>query len=131
AHIVHDCSQGHSDGLGPERGDFAWPRPSSPTARGYARPRACASVSGVLGRVPGWRVMTRIELAAFLLTVCIAADAAAQPDIVLLNGKIVTVDGRSSVQQALAIRDGKIAALGGNAQIRKLAGSTTRVIDLG
>ena len=76
--------------------------------------------------------MTRFELAALLLGVCITADAAAQPpDTVLVNGKIVTVDARSSVQQALAIRDGKIATLGDNAQIRKLAGPTTRVIDLG
>jgi predicted amidohydrolase YtcJ len=75
--------------------------------------------------------MTRIELAAFLLGVSIAACASAQPDTVLVNGKIVTVDARSSGQQALAIRDGKIAALGGNAEIRKLAGPKTRVIDLG
>src|SRR5262252_1545274 len=76
--------------------------------------------------------MTRFELAAFLLGVCLAADAAAQaPDTVLVNGKIVTVDARSSVRHALAIRDGKIAALGDDAEIRKLAGKQTHVIDLG
>ena len=53
------------------------------------------------------------------------------PDIVLVNGKIVTVDPRSSVQQALAIADDEITALGRNADIRKLAGTATRVIDLG
>jgi len=76
--------------------------------------------------------MTRFELAAFLLGVCIAANAAAQaPDTVLVNGKVITLDARSSVQEALAIRDGKLAALGRNAEIRKLAGPKTRVIDLG
>ena len=76
--------------------------------------------------------MTRFELAAFLLGVCIAANAAAQaPDTVLVNGKVITLDARSSVQEALAIRDGKLAALGRNAEIRKLAGPKTRLIDLG
>ena len=76
--------------------------------------------------------MTRFELATFLLGACLATGAAAQaPDTVLLNGKIVTLDARSSVQQALAIHDGKIAALGRNADIRELAGPKTRVLDLG
>ena len=76
--------------------------------------------------------MTRFELAAFLLGACIAANAAAQaPDTVLVNGKVITLDARSSVQEALAIRDGKLAALGRNAEIRKLAGPKTRLIALG
>ncbi len=49
----------------------------------------------------------------------------------LVNGKIITVDARSSVREALAMHDGKITALGQSADIRKLAGPTTRVIDLG
>jgi predicted amidohydrolase YtcJ len=53
------------------------------------------------------------------------------PDVVLVNGKIVTVDARSSVQEALAIRDGRILAVGGNAEVRKLAAKSTRVIDVG
>jgi hypothetical protein len=57
--------------------------------------------------------------------------SAQQPDTILVNGKILTVDARSSVQQALAVRDGTIAALGTSAQIRKLAGPATRVVDLG
>jgi predicted amidohydrolase YtcJ len=48
-----------------------------------------------------------------------------------VNGKIVTVDARSSVAQALAVHDGKIMALGKSADIRKLAGAATRVVDLG
>jgi predicted amidohydrolase YtcJ len=51
-------------------------------------------------------------------------------DTVLLNGKILTVDEQFSVDQALAIRDGKIAAVGSTAEIKKLAGPKTRVIDL-
>ena len=47
-------------------------------------------------------------------------------DTVLLNGKILTVDPQFSVRQALAIREGKIAAVGSNAQIRKLEGAKFR-----
>src|SRR3954468_14558654 len=65
-----------------------------------------------------------------LLSLCAAAFAQA-PDTVLINGKILTVDARNTVQQALAIRDGKITALGTTAAIRATAAPSTRVIDLG
>jgi predicted amidohydrolase YtcJ len=59
-----------------------------------------------------------------------AGSALAQsPDTVLLNGKIVVYD--ASPAQALAVRDGKIAAIGSTADIRALTGPSTRVIDLG
>src|SRR5881394_4604465 len=101
--------------------------------RAAMRGRARALVSPARSTERGTgKVMTRLPLAAFLLGACIADGAAAQPpDTVLVNGKILTLDVRSSVQQALAIRDGKIASLGGDAQIRKLAGPKTRVLDLG
>src|SRR5207245_4486598 len=51
-------------------------------------------------------------------------------DTILLNGKILTVDNQFSTRQALAIRDGRIVALGGSAEMKKLAGSKSRVIDL-
>ena len=51
-------------------------------------------------------------------------------DTVLLNGKILTVDNQFSIREAVAIRDGRIAALGSSADMRKLAGPQSRVIDL-
>lgn len=54
----------------------------------------------------------------------------APPDIVLLNGKIATVDGDNSFVQALAIRDGEIIATGFNGQIQGLAMHDTQVINL-
>jgi predicted amidohydrolase YtcJ len=67
-----------------------------------------------------------------LALVCgIALPAAAQaPDTILVNGKIVTLDARSTIATALAIANGRIAATGSNDDVRKLAGSSTRVIDL-
>ena len=51
------------------------------------------------------------------------------PDTILINGKLVVYDGAPA--QALAVRDGKIAAIGDSPGIRALAGPSTRVIDLG
>ena len=69
-------------------------------------------------------------LLAAALAVFSPISRAQPPDVVLLNGKIVTVDAALSVPQALAIRDGKILALGSTADIRALAGPATRAIDL-
>jgi len=51
-------------------------------------------------------------------------------DTVLVNGKIVTVDSGFSIREALAVRDGTIVAVGGNAEIRRVVGPKTRTIDL-
>ena len=72
--------------------------------------------------------MRALYLPAILL--CLAAPAWAQaPDTVLVNGKVVTLDARSTTQEAIAVRDGHIIAVGTTADIRKLAGPATRVID--
>jgi predicted amidohydrolase YtcJ len=51
-------------------------------------------------------------------------------DVVLVNGKIVTVDDRFTIADALAIRGQRIIAVGTTADIEKLKGPQTRVIDL-
>lgn len=55
-------------------------------------------------------------------------DAAA---VVLVNGRVLTMDAQSSVAEALAIRGGEILATGDIVAIRALAGPGTRTIDLG
>src|SRR4030088_3676848 len=60
------------------------------------------------------------------------AHAQVQPaDTILVNGKVVTLDAKSSVVQGIAIRDGKILDVGSNEEIRKRAGERTRIIDVG
>lgn len=79
-----------------------------------------------------------LVLAACVVVVAQSAAAQAPPavqqqpaaDIVLINGKVVTVDDRFSVVQALAIRDRRVIATGTSAEISKLKGPATRVIDL-
>jgi predicted amidohydrolase YtcJ len=60
-----------------------------------------------------------------------AAHAAQHADLILHNGKIVTVDDRFTIAQALAIKDGHIVAVGPTSQIEKLADDATKKIDLG
>ena len=63
----------------------------------------------------------------------IPAPAGAQPlsaDRVLVNGHILTVDARDSIAQAVAIRAGRIVAVGTNAQIEALADARSERIDL-
>jgi predicted amidohydrolase YtcJ len=80
-------------------------------------------------------VSSRIFAAAMLLGLFAAAAApparAQSPDVALVNGKILTLDERGSVAEALAVRDGKIVAVGRSADIRALAGPTTRMVDVG
>ena len=59
-----------------------------------------------------------------------AARAATPPDLILAHGTVITVDSRDSIAQAVAIRDGRILAVGGDATILALQGAQTRVIDL-
>jgi predicted amidohydrolase YtcJ len=76
----------------------------------------------------------------FLISMALTAIAcqpavAQQPDpnspaLMLINGKILTMDGQSKVAEAVAIRDGKILAVGDTAMVRTLAGRQTRTIDL-
>jgi len=58
------------------------------------------------------------------------AQQAASADVILVNGKIITMDAGDSVAQAIAILAGKILAVGSNEAIRKLGSPNTRVLDL-
>ncbi len=58
------------------------------------------------------------------------------PDMILHNGKIVTMDDKSTstnpgtITQAVAIRDGKILTVGNNQPILSLKGPQTKIVDL-
>src|SRR5260221_1062988 len=51
-------------------------------------------------------------------------------DLILLHGRVLTLDERSSVREAMAVSEGRIAALGRSTEIMELAGRKTRVVDL-
>jgi predicted amidohydrolase YtcJ len=56
--------------------------------------------------------------------------AAAEADLILHGGRIVTVDRQFSVVQAVAITNHSIAAVGTDAEILKLKAGRTRMVDL-
>jgi predicted amidohydrolase YtcJ len=69
-------------------------------------------------------------LAALSLAVVAVARAAPPPQLILFHGRVLTVDAHDSVAEALAVRDGKIVAIGTDQEILLLAGAATRRIDL-
>ncbi|MBI4480258.1 MAG: amidohydrolase family protein [Acidobacteria bacterium] len=62
-----------------------------------------------------------------LLPAWLAAQA---PDLILHNGKVITVDSNFSIAQAVAVTGNKISAVGTNDAVLALAGSGTQRIDL-
>lgn len=51
-------------------------------------------------------------------------------DLILVNGKVVTVDGRFSICQAIAVKNGWIIAVGADNEVRNLSDGKTEVVDL-
>jgi predicted amidohydrolase YtcJ len=73
-------------------------------------------------------------IAALLLSVLsgifLACTSSQHADLILMNGKIITVDPKFTIEEAVAIAGGKILAVGSNANIRKLADDKTKIMDL-
>src|SRR4051812_12578725 len=71
--------------------------------------------------------MLRISTLLVYLAACaMGADA----DLILHNGKIVTVDAKFSIAQAVAAKDGRIVAVGSDANVLRERGPRTHVVDL-
>ncbi|GHI01460.1 amidohydrolase [Neobacillus kokaensis] len=52
------------------------------------------------------------------------------PDTIYFNGKVITMDKKAAIAEAVAVKDGKILAVGSNKEISKLKGSKTKIVDL-
>jgi predicted amidohydrolase YtcJ len=71
------------------------------------------------------------SVVALIIGTAVAIVTAQQPvDVIFTNGKIITVDEKFTIAQALAIRGNRIVAVGTNQQISQMAAATTRRIDL-
>ena len=75
-------------------------------------------------------LLVRHAVAGCLLFALAAIAAAQTPDMILIDGKILTIDAKDSIVEAVAITKGKIAAVGSSAEVRRLAGPGTRIVDL-
>lgn len=74
-----------------------------------------------------FKVSIALAFAIFLAGV---GNSATNADLILINGKIITVDAKDSIAQAIAIRDGKILAVGSTEEVRKIADQNAKIIDL-
>jgi len=76
-----------------------------------------------------------LVLAALVLVTTRAAAAGqatlAEADLVMINGQVYTVDAQRSWAEAIAVAGGRIVAVGSSADIARLAGPGTEVVDLG
>jgi predicted amidohydrolase YtcJ len=79
-----------------------------------------------------WRTIARAVL-PFVGSATIVSRAGAQApraDIILVNGRVLTVDASDRVAQAVAISGNRIIAVGSTAEVERTAGPTTRRVDL-
>ena len=74
------------------------------------------------------KILGILIIAAFVF---MPAAFATDPDVVYFNGKITTLDAAGSTAEAVAVKDGKFVRVGSSSEIKRLAGSTTKMIDLG
>ena len=74
--------------------------------------------------------LTALLMAAGAAAQSVPAELVSYPELVLHNGKVLTVDGRFSIAEAVAVRDGRVLKVGTSQQILALKGPQTQVIDL-
>lgn len=67
---------------------------------------------------------------SYLYAQNIPSELIAYPSLVLYNGKIITADENFSIAEAVAVRDGRLLAVGKSSDIRKMIGPDTKAIDL-
>ena len=90
--------------------------------------------------VTRWR--SRLRLSLYCLTVSLlsiglggSADGADangnEADLILLHGKVVTVDGGFSIRQAIAVKGDRLLRVGTSEEVLKTRGPGTTTVDLG
>src|SRR5688572_7653502 len=72
-------------------------------------------------------------LAGLPLVCCFSGgpSAAHSPDVIFHNGKVFTSDSAKPWAEAVAVKDNRILAVGGNQELLALAGPETKLLDLG
>jgi predicted amidohydrolase YtcJ len=65
-----------------------------------------------------------------LVTAACTATEGGTADLILTDGRVVTVDDAQPEAEAVAIRDGRIVAVGSSAAVERYAGADTRIVDL-
>jgi predicted amidohydrolase YtcJ len=76
------------------------------------------------------RTISFLALIILPAAACARGEQGPRADLILVNGKIVTVDAGRPAAQAIAVTGDRITAVGSDADIRPLSGPKTDVIDL-
>jgi hypothetical protein len=66
-----------------------------------------------------------------MLASTLAVNPLVSADLVLVNGKVWTVDPQQPEAQAIAVWNGQILKVGSDEEVKKLVGANTKVIDVG
>ncbi len=81
-----------------------------------------------------WLALAALLAGALLKPLEAAAPeipAALAPDLIIVNGTVMTMDDSDRMAEAVAIKGNLIVAVGSNESIRALAGARTKVVDVG
>lgn len=73
--------------------------------------------------------MNLLRPAILVLLLSVVSPAQAAADLIIKNGIVRTMDARRTVASAVAIKDGRIVALGSDSGISKFSAASTRVVD--
>src|SRR5262245_51805030 len=76
------------------------------------------------------RIIPLLGLLASVLSLTALPAVAADADLILHNGKIVTVDKKFAIHQALAVQGDRILRVGSNDEVLKTKGPRTEMVDL-
>jgi hypothetical protein len=64
---------------------------------------------------------------AFFGLLCVTGFGA---DLIVINANVITVDKSKPYAEAFAVGNGRFQAVGSNAEIRRLATASTKIIDM-
>jgi hypothetical protein len=76
------------------------------------------------------KLLAVLAVSAVVLFPLSVVAAGNDPDAVYYNGKIATLDAAGSTAEAVAVKDGKFLKVGGTDDVKKLAGPSTKMVDL-
>src|SRR5713101_5229230 len=78
-----------------------------------------------------WIVFLIFPVLTFVDHVAILADDNTAADLIIHHGKVVTVDSKFRIEEAIAVRQERIIAVGDDKTVLKYKGKETRLIDAG
>src|SRR4030095_15253091 len=85
----------------------------------------------VMNKIYNHQQSRRQFIGLFAAAIPLLSFGKTEPEIILYNGNIFTVNPKEPTAQAVAIAGGRLMAVGNNADILKMASAKTKKIDLG